>query len=258
MLKYLLNYISKVSVIVEMEARKLYHDQTEILTRAIQPALWLIIFGEVFTRNRVIPTGNISYLDYITPGILAQSILFIAIFYGIMIVWERDFGLISKLVVSPTPRSAIVLGKALSSSIKCIAQTIVVLIIAFLLKVHIILNPLYLLGALIIIVLSATCFSALSIFIATVMKTRERFMGIGQIITMPLFFASNALYPISMMPDWIKLISTINPVTYVVNALRSLLITGDLTLIALDFTVLVLSTILFVVLASIGFRTILE
>lgn len=258
MIKYIKNYISKVFVIVEMEARKLYHDQTEILTRAIQPALWLIIFGEVFTRNKVIPTGNISYLDYITPGILAQSILFIAIFYGIMIVWERDFGLISKLIVSPTPRSAIVLGKALSSSIKCIAQTIVVLIIAFFLKVHILLNPLYLLGVLIIIIISSTCFSALSIFIATVMKTRERFMGIGQIITMPLFFASNALYPISMMPDWIKLISTINPVTYVVNALRSFLITGELSLIITDFTVLILSTILFIVLASIGFRTILE
>lgn len=258
MLKHITNYISKVFVIVETEARKLAHDQTEIFARAIQPALWLIIFGEVFSKNRLIPVQGMTYLEYMTPGILAQSVLFIAIFYGITIVWERDFGLIAKLIVSPVPRSAIVLGKALSSSVKCLAQAVVVLLLALLLKVHIILNPLYILGVFIVIIISATCFSSLSIFIASSMKTRERFMGIGQIITMPLFFASNALYPISIMPDWIKFISLINPVTYEVNALRALLITGDLSGLLTDISILLLVTVVFVLIASHSFRTILE
>lgn len=258
MIKYIITYISKVFVIIEMEARKLSHDYTEIFARAVQPALWLVIFGEVFSRNRIIPIEGMTYLEYITPGILAQSVLFIAIFYGIMIVWERDLGLISKLVVSPTPRSAIVLGKALSSSIKCVAQVFVVLLLALMLKVKIILSPLYLAGTLIIVIISATCFSSLSIFIASSMKTRERFMGIGQILTMPLFFASNALYPIAIMPDWIKFLSIINPVTYMVNALRSFLITGDLSSLPMDTAVLILTTIAFVVMAALSFRTILE
>jgi ABC-2 type transport system permease protein len=80
--------------------------------RAIQPALWLLIFGETFSKIHVIPTGNVPYLDYLAPGIMAQSALFIAIFYGIQIIWDRDAGILTKLMTTPTPRAALVTGKA--------------------------------------------------------------------------------------------------------------------------------------------------
>ncbi len=108
------NFIGKTLTIAELEARKLHHDFTELLTRAVQPALWLLIFGEVLARVRAIPTGNLPYIDFMAPGILAQSVLFIAIFYGIAIIWERDLGIVHKFLATPTPRSALVLGKALS------------------------------------------------------------------------------------------------------------------------------------------------
>ena len=98
-------WLGQCLTLAEMELRKLRHDPTELLTRAIQPALWLLIFGEVFTRLHAIPTGNISYLDFLAPGILAQSVLFIAIFYGIAVIWERDLGLVHKLLVSPASRA---------------------------------------------------------------------------------------------------------------------------------------------------------
>ena len=98
-----------------MEVRKLRHDPTELITRAVQPALWLLVFGEVFTRVHVIPTGKLPYISFMAPGILAQSVLFIAIFYGIAVIWERDLGIVHKFLVSPTPRQALVLGKALSA-----------------------------------------------------------------------------------------------------------------------------------------------
>jgi len=104
------SFLEKTFAIAEMEIRKLRHDPTELLTRAVQPALWLLIFGEVFTSIRAIPTGGMSYLDFMTPGILAQSVLFIAIFSGIAIIWERDLGIIHKFLASPTPRTALVLG----------------------------------------------------------------------------------------------------------------------------------------------------
>ena len=99
-------FFDKTLVIAELEVRKLRHDPTELITRAVQPALWLLVFGEVFTRVRAIPTGNIPYIDFMSPGILAQSVLFISIFYGIAIIWERDLGIVHKFLVSPTPRAA--------------------------------------------------------------------------------------------------------------------------------------------------------
>src|ERR1039458_2475959 len=102
----LTGFIDKTFVITEFELRKLRHDFTELITRALQPALWLLIFGQVFARSGAIHPGNIPYLDFIAPGILAQSVLFVAIFYGINVIWERDLGIVQKFLASPTPRAA--------------------------------------------------------------------------------------------------------------------------------------------------------
>src|SRR5215472_16147982 len=193
-------FVSKTLTIVGLEIRKIRHDPTDLVTRAVQPMLWLLIFGEVFAHIRAIPTGGRSYLDFMAPGILAQSVLFIAIFSGIAIIWERDLGIIHKFLASPTPRSALVLGKALSAGVRGITQAVIVYVLALLLGVQMNWNPLNLVGVIIIVILGAACFSTFSLIIACLVKTRERFMGIGQVLTMPLFFASNAIYPVVLMP----------------------------------------------------------
>ncbi|MGA2380160.1 MAG: ABC transporter permease [Spirochaetia bacterium] len=231
-----------------MEARKLLHDPTELLTRAVQPALWLLVFGQVFTRVRAIPTGNMRYVDFMAPGILSQSVLFIAIFYGISIIWERDLGILHKFLVSPTPRSALVLGKAVSAGLRGLTQAIIVYLLAVLLGVAMDWNPLSLLGVVLAVMLGAAFFSTFSLVIACLVKTRERFMGIGQILTMPLFFASNAIYPISIMPRWLQVISHANPLTYQVDALRALMLSGGVSAygVGVDMGILALATALFV------------
>src|SRR3954468_15979452 len=90
------SYVSKVAAISEMEIQKLLHNQWDIVTRSIQPVLWLLLFGGVFSRLRVLPAGYGSYIDFVTPGILAQSVLTISIFQGIMVIWERDQGTLQK------------------------------------------------------------------------------------------------------------------------------------------------------------------
>ena len=97
MLSYILQLTIKTWVMAEMEIRKLLHDPTELITRAIQPILWLGIFGEAMSKIRAIPTQGFTYLQFITPGILTQSITFVAIFYGLAIIWERDMGLLQKI-----------------------------------------------------------------------------------------------------------------------------------------------------------------
>jgi ABC-2 type transport system permease protein len=240
-LAYIRTFIGKVLIITELEARKLRHDPADLLTRAVQPVLWLLVFGEVLTQVKAIPTGNLSYLAFMTPGVLAQSVLFISIFYGISIVWERDLGIVQKFLVSPTPRTAIVAGKALSAGLRSLSQALIVFILAFVLGVGITGNPINILLVILVVLLAAAIFATLSLIIACMVKTRDRFMGIGQMITMPLFFASNAIYPISLMPDWLKFIAYGNPLTYAVDALRGLMITGGASEygILLDVCVLV-------------------
>jgi len=233
-------FVEKTLVIAELEARKLRHDPTELLTRAVQPVLWLLVFGQVFTRIRAIPTGNLRYIDFMAPGILAQSVLFISIFYGIAIIWERDLGIVHKFLASPTPRAALVLGKALSAGVRSLAQGLVIYVVAVLLDVRMNWNPLALVGVFVVVVLGAAFFSTLSLIIACLVKTRERFMGIGQLLTMPLFFASNAIYPISIMPGWLQVISRANPLTYEVDALRALMLAGGTSTYRVGWDVLIL------------------
>jgi len=241
---------NRIGTLCWVELRKIRHDRTELYTRAVQPALWLLIYGEVFTRIHAIPTpAGIPYLAYLAPGIMAQSALFISIFYGIQIIWERDAGVLTKLMVTPTPRSALITGKAFASGVRSVIQGVVVLIIAALLGVTFTDNPLKIVGALIILALGSAFFSCLSMTLAGLVVARDRLMGIGQAITMPLFFSSSALYPEKIMPGWLQVISKVNPLSYEVEALRGLLI-GTATTMWLDTVVLVGATIAAITCAS--------
>lgn len=237
-------FLFNVITIVEMEVRKLRKDPTELIMRGIQPALWLLIFGQAFSRLRVIPTGPVSYQAFLTPGILAQSITFISIFYGIMILWDRDMGILQKIMVTPISRSAFILGKMLSASFRSISQGIIILILSALLGIHLEWSVGTIAGVLFTVIIGGMLFSGLSMIIAALVKTRERMMGMGQVITMPLFFSSSALYPISIMPDWLKILAAVNPMSYLVDGLRNLLIHTAGTHLLLDWSVLIGTTVL--------------
>ncbi len=241
-MEYIRQIIYKSYVMAEMEVRKLLHDPTELVTRAVQPILWLGVFGEALSKVRAIPTGNVSYLQFITPGILTQSVTFIAIFYGIAIIWERDMGLLQKLLVTPTPRLALVLGKMISAGIRGLSQAVIIYIFAIILQIKLNISVVSVTGVFLIIMLGAGFFTGLSMIIASLVKTRERFMGIGQVITLPLFFASNAIYPIAIMPTWLQIVAKVNPLSYMVDGLRALIVTGNYSMLPHDIVILVIAT----------------
>jgi len=250
------NYATQVWAVAAAEVQKLYHDPLELFTRAVQPVLWLLLFGEVMARVRGVAPGNLPYLDYLAAGILAQSALFVAIFYGISAIWERDLGVLQRYLASPAPRSALVLGKAMSAGVRALSQAVIVYLLALLLGVGIDLNPINILGVALAIILGSGLFATMSLIIACIVKTRERFMGIGQVLTMPIFFASNAIYPLSLMPPWLRAVSHVNPLTYEVDALRALMLaqgTSDYGL-AVDFAVMALAAAALIALASRMYR----
>ena len=250
--------VSSAFTIAEMEARKIRHDSTELWMRTVQPALWLVIFGEVFNTLRGLAPGGFTYMQYIAPGVLAQSVLFVAIFYGINIVWERDVGLLTKLLSTPTSRVSIVVGKALAAGVRGIFMGVMLFALALIIGVNLRFDPLDVAGVFLVVVLFAMCFSCLSMTLASFMKTRDRMMGIGQVITMPLFFASNSIYPLSLMPMWLQDIARYNPLSYVVDAMRSMLLTGDYSGLPLDILVLLGTTVFFVLCASTLLKRLIE
>ncbi|HEX8933456.1 MAG TPA: ABC transporter permease, partial [Pseudonocardiaceae bacterium] len=168
---------------------------------------------------------------------------------GIQIIWERDAGVLTKLLVTPTPRIALVTGKAFAASIRALVQALVILVLAAALGVALTDNPLKILAMAAIVSLGSSFFCCLSITIAGLVLTHDRLMGIGQAITMPLFFGSSALYPVNLMPGWLKEFNRVNPLGYEVDALRGLLI-GTPADFDLDFAVLILASAVMISIAS--------
>ena len=223
------------------------------VSRATQPLLWLLVFGQVLARTRAIPTGSLPYMDYLAPGVLAQSAQFSAIFYGLAVIWERDLGLVHKLLVTPASRGSLVLGKAFAGGARALVQALIVYIAALAVGVGVRLDPVSIAEVAVVIVLGSSLFATFSLVIACLVRSRERFMGIGQLLTMPLFFASSAVYPVELMPDWLRVIANLNPLTYMVDALRALMINGAPSPhgLALDVAVL---TIVLIALVGLGAR----
>jgi ABC-2 type transport system permease protein len=245
------DYLTQVFAVAAAEVTKLRHDPIELISRAVQPILWLLLFGQVMARVRGLNAGG-SYLDFLAPGILAQSVLFVAIFYGLSAIWERDLGVLHRYMVSPAPRSALVIGKALASSVRGLSQAVVIYVCSALMGVGLSFQPGRIALVALLIVMASALFSTFSLIIACIVKTRERFMGVGQFLTMPIFFASNAIYPIAMMPPWLKAVARSNPLSYEVDALRSLMLAdghGQFGL-PLDLTVLALCIVAVVVIAT--------
>jgi ABC-2 type transport system permease protein len=208
----------------QAELRKLRHDNLDIVTRSIQPLLWLFIFGTAVEHARWLALGTLDYRAYLAPGVMAQAAMFIAIFYGLAVIWERDVGQLQRLLATPLPRTAIVLGKAAGACVRALTQALLLLAVLAVAVIPVRWSVTGVLGSLVLLMLGTAAFACMSMLIAAAVKERERFMGIGQLIMMPLFFASSALYPLSVMPGWLRAIARVNPLTYEVQGLRHMLV----------------------------------
>ncbi len=246
-------FVEDTWTITRAELLKIRHDPVEIASRAAQPLLWLVVFGQVLAQTHAIPTGDLPYLDYLAPGVLAQSAQFSAIFFGLAVIWERDLGLVHKLLASPATRSSLVLGKALAGGGRALVQAVIVYVASFLIGVNLRLDVLSIAAVCLVVVLGSSLFATFSLVIACLVRSRERFMGIGQLLTMPLFFASSAIYPISLMPPWLQVVAMLNPLTYMVDALRALMVVGGTSARGVPFDVTVLTVVL-IALVAVGSR----
>jgi ABC-2 type transport system permease protein len=194
-------------------------DRLRAITSLIQPVLFLFVLGTGLgsLAGHGLPPG-ISFKTFVYPGILAMSVLFTAMFSAASIVWDREFGFLREILVAPVSRAAIVIGKCLGGATIATFQGIIFLILAGF--AHVPYNPvlfLTLIGELLLLAFTITAFG---VMMAARIKQFQAFMAVTQMLVMPLFFLSGALYPLTGLPAWLSLLTRIDPLTYVVGPMR--------------------------------------
>jgi len=201
------------------EIKRFLRDRTRLVTSFVQPLLWLVIFAAAFSTRFLLP-ANLNYQQVILPGIIGQTLLFTAMFMGINVIWDKEFGFMKEILVSPVSRLTIFLGKMVGDSTDAFLQGIIVFVIGLALGIPI--SPITLLYALPIMMLVTFGLVSIGLTIASFMENLEGFGAIQTFVNLPLFFLSGALFPLKggSLPGWLTAVATWNPLTYGVDALR--------------------------------------
>jgi ABC-2 type transport system permease protein len=208
------------------ECRRFVRDRSRLIGSLITPVLWLVIFGTGLGASFASQPGNAhlkySYPQFLLPGIIGQALLFTAMFLGISVIWDRQFGFMKEILVAPVSRVSIYIGKMLGVGTGCIFQGIIVLALGFVIGVP--LGIFSLLGAFGLMVLITVGLVCIGLIIASLMKSLESFGTIATFVNMPMFFFSGALFPVGNLPWWLQWAFYLNPLTYGVDALRSVIL----------------------------------
>jgi ABC-2 type transport system permease protein len=209
-------------VIAYRELLRFFTERTRMFSSFAMPLVFLAVFGAGFSRIVGNLTPGIDFIQFVYPGIIAQTVLQSSIFSGISIVWDREFGFLKEILVAPLGSSGIVLGKVSGSAVVSLMQGIIMLILAPFLGIT--LTPLIVAELIPVMILISITLSGLGVLIASRMRSQQGFQIIMQIIIFPLMFLSGIFFPVNNVPGWMMFISKINPVTYGVDAIRQIIL----------------------------------
>jgi ABC-2 type transport system permease protein len=208
-----------VSIVWRRELIRFKRDRLRAITSLIQPLLFLLVLGTGLSSlaRHSLPSG-IDFKTFIYPGVLAMAVLFTAIFSAASIVWDREFGFLREMLVAPVSRASIVVGKCLGGATIATFQGIIILALAGL--AHVPYDPvlmLILVGEMLLLAFTLTAFG---VMMAARITQFQAFMALTQMLVLPLFFLSGALYPLHGLPGWLSVLTRIDPLTYVVGPMR--------------------------------------
>jgi ABC-2 type transport system permease protein len=208
-----------VSIVWRRELIRFRSDRLRAITSLVQPVLFLLVLGTGLSTlaRGGLPRG-IDYKTFVYPGVLAMSVLFTAIFAAASIVWDREFGFLREMLVAPVSRSALVIGKCLGGATVATFQGLVILALAGVAHVPYDLELfLIVIGMLLLLSFTLTAFG---VMMAARIKQIQAFMALTQMLVMPLFFLSGALYPLNGLPAWLTVLTRLDPLTYLVAPMR--------------------------------------
>jgi ABC-2 type transport system permease protein len=246
-----------IYVIVAREFKKFIREKSRLFSAIARPLLWLFIVGAGISRLVPRDTG-VPYTQFIFPGIIGMTILFSSIFSSISIIWDKEFGFMKEILVAPVSRLSIVIGKALSGTIVSTLQAAIILALFPIVGFQ--LSLLQVLGVLVICASVSFCISAFGIVLATFYDSYESFSVIMNFIVMPMFFLSGAMYPVRLLPDILRFVTKLNPLTYGIDAIKHVIFPDATGHMAPDFSittsalVIIISSVAFVLVAGRAFE----
>jgi ABC-2 type transport system permease protein len=221
--------VPKHSIVSELRAIRIMwkrdivrfvNDRIRIFAALVQPLLFLFVMGSGLQRLSSAGTHGVNLKTFIYPGILCISVMFTAMFSAASIVWDREFGFLREMMVAPVNRSSIVIGKCLGGATVASSQGVIMILLAPL--VHVPYSLTLILGILGLQLLLAFAITAFGTMVAARIKQMQSFFGVMQMIVMPMFFISGALFPATGLPGWLTVLNRIDPMTYAVDPMRRL------------------------------------
>jgi ABC-2 type transport system permease protein len=209
-----------IKVVWRRELIRFRNDRMRIITSLVQPLLFLFVLGSGLQQLSAASTDGVNLKTFIYPGILCIAVMFTAMFSAASIVWDREFGFLREMLVAPIRRSSIVIGKVLGGATVASFQGVILICLAGLVDVPY--DPLMILGIFFLQLLLAFSITAFGVMVAARIKQMQSFMGVMQMIIMPMFFISGALFPVANLPGWLAVLNRLDPLTYAVDPMRRL------------------------------------
>ena len=209
-----------VRIVWKRELIRFSKDRMRIVTSLVQPLLFLFVLGSGLQQLSSISTHGIDLKTFIYPGILCLSVMFTAMFSAASIVWDREFGFLREMMVAPVRRGSIVVGKCLGGATVAALQGVILICLAG--TVGVPYDPMMIIGIFFLQMLLAFSITAFGVMAAVRVKQMQSFMGLMQMVIMPMFFISGALFPVTDLPGWLAFLNRIDPITYAVSPMRSL------------------------------------
>jgi ABC-2 type transport system permease protein len=207
-----------IKIVWQRELIRFSRDRMRIVTALFQPLLFLFVLGSGLSRLASAGTHGVDLRTFVYPGVLAMAVMFTAIFSAASIVWDREFGFLREMLVAPVRRGSIVLGKCFGGATVAGIQGLIVLALAPL--VHVPYSPAMLLEIVALLVLLAFALTAFGVMAAARINQMQSFMALTQMLVMPMFFISGALFPVAALPAWLTLLNRVDPLTYAVDPMR--------------------------------------
>jgi len=217
--------LSDTYTIFWREMKRYRKSRAGVLIRLIQPAIWIIVVGNIFAETQpLIQTVGFDgeYIEFMAPGVIVLTAIFTSIFGGVNTLWDRRYGFMNKVLTSPLSRSSIAIGKILAISLIAALQASLIIGIALAIGVSLP-NLFVIVPIMAIVILFSLGFSGISVIIAATAKSQETFWGLINFLGMPLFMLSPALFPLELLPEWLAFAAKLDPVTYTVLLLRELM-----------------------------------